>query len=423
MRNLGFMLVLVTLAAFVSPAPVFADTAPASLNLGISNPGPGGGSSGSGGAGRNGNVSIQALPVPMLTSISPKSVAAGSGNVTLTLSGNGFSSQSSIMVGPNGFAPASATATSLVVVVPASALVGGNLPVSVINPAPGGGTSGALALTVTAANLPAPSITSISPAKLVAGSGGISVTLTGTGFITGRTTVTAAGQAGTVTSPTSATVALSAAVLASAGTISIAVANPSPGGGTAAATLSVVSPPPTVTGFSPTSVLAGTAAANINVTGSNFSAASIITFAGTPVSTTFKSSTLLTGTLTSSFLQSGGNYSVGALNPAPGGGSAAGPGSFSVSNPMPALQFVSPAKIPAGSRVAATVMLSGTGFTATTITLSGNTPLAVKYASSTSVLVSIPPSLLQTAGSLPIVVTNPGPGGGASKSITLLIGS
>jgi hypothetical protein len=420
MRNLGFMLVLAMLAAFVPPVPAAADTAPPTFNLGVSNPGPGGGNSG----GLTGNPTIKppsTAPVPLLASISPKSVAAGSGNVTLMLSGNGFTAFSMITVGSNAYSPVSATSTSLIVAIPAAALTAGNLPVSVFNPAPGGGTSAALALAVTAPNRPAPAVASVSPATLVAGSGTISVTLTGTGFIAGQTTITAAGQTGTVTSPTSATVTLSASSLANAGTISIAVSNPAPGGGTAAATVSVLNPAPSVTGFSPTSVLAGTAATAINVTGSNFSAGASVTFGGTPVPTTFKSSTSLTATLGSSFLQRGGNVSVGAANPAPGGGSAAGPGLFAILNPQPVLQAVNPAKVPAGSRVAAAVMLSGTGFTGTTSALSGNSPLAVQYVSYTSLLVTIPPSLLQTAGSLPILVTNPAPGGGASKSIAIQI--
>ncbi len=419
MRNLGLILVFAMLAGLVTPAPAAAQ--PYQLNIGVQNPGPGPQPPGQSAPAAPGDTT---LGIPALTSISPKSVAAGSANFMLSLAGNGFSGRTMISVGANSYAPASATATLLVVAIPAAALTAaGTLPVSVMNPAPGGGTSSALPLIVTAPNRPAPVITSVSPTRVTSGAPSITVSLLGSGFIAGQTSITAAGQAGTVVSPTTATVTLSAASLMNAGTISIAVVNPTPGGGTATAAVTVVNAQPTVAQFSPVSTTAGSAAMTIMVGGTNFATGTMVTFGGTPVPTMFKSSTSLAAMLTESFLQRAGTFLVGAANPAPGGGSATAQDAFVIVNQKPGLQVASPANLIAGSRVAVTVLLSGTKFVATTSAQSGNVPLAVRFVSATALLVTIPPSLLQTAGPLPIIVTNPAPGGGAIKLINLQIGS
>jgi hypothetical protein len=87
--------------------------------------------------------------VPTLTSLSPSSVVAGSSDFTLSATGTSFVSGGKVFFGTTALATTVASATSATAAVPAS-LVGapGSVMVTFVNPAPGGGTSGALAFQV-----------------------------------------------------------------------------------------------------------------------------------------------------------------------------------------------------------------------------------------------------------------------------------
>jgi IPT/TIG domain-containing protein len=93
---------------------------------------------------------------PWRRALSPASAPAGSGGFTLTVNGSGFVSTS--VVRWNGIA----RTTTLVspsqlqaVIGSADLAVAGSVPVSVVTPAPGGGTSGDLTFTITS-SAPAP---------------------------------------------------------------------------------------------------------------------------------------------------------------------------------------------------------------------------------------------------------------------------
>lgn len=83
-------------------------------------------------------------------------------------------------------------------------------------------------------------------------------------------------------------------------------------------------------------------------------------------------------------------------------------------NPVPAITAVTPSALPAGSPPGS-ILLDGTGFTAlTTATIDGAVPLAVVSQTATQVVVGIPASILQAAGTHSITLSNPAPGGGTS---------
>lgn len=94
---------------------------------------------------------------------------------------------------------------------------------------------------------PTPSLSSLSPSQVSAGSPSTSVDLTGSGFVQGLTTATVDGNPITVSyrSATELQATLPAAALSAAGEHTFVVANPSPGGGASAgATLTVVDAAP-----------------------------------------------------------------------------------------------------------------------------------------------------------------------------------
>ncbi|HEX5410480.1 MAG TPA: IPT/TIG domain-containing protein [Terriglobia bacterium] len=96
------------------------------------------------------NATVTVLnPAPALYSISPNFAAAGDPDTTLTLAGTDFTAQSVVYFGSSALATAFQNATQLTAAIPSSMLVStGAFSITVATPAPGGGTSTALNLTV-----------------------------------------------------------------------------------------------------------------------------------------------------------------------------------------------------------------------------------------------------------------------------------
>src|SRR5205809_1026453 len=97
-------------------------------------------------------------PVPTTTSISPASTTAGSAQFTLTVNGTNFVSTSTVDWNGSPLATTFVSSIQLTAVVPAANVAAvGTASVTVVNPAPGGGTSNAQTFTI---NPPPPVITS-----------------------------------------------------------------------------------------------------------------------------------------------------------------------------------------------------------------------------------------------------------------------
>ncbi len=87
--------------------------------------------------------------VPSLTSISPSSVIAGNAGFTLTINGTGFGANASAFVEATALATTVVSPTQITALVPSTAIrSAGTAQVRVSNPAPGGGTSAPLTMTI-----------------------------------------------------------------------------------------------------------------------------------------------------------------------------------------------------------------------------------------------------------------------------------
>jgi hypothetical protein len=179
----------------------------------------GGGSSGGGGN-----------PVPAITSLSPNSTTAGGSAFTLTVTGSNFISSSTVQWNGSTRSTTFVSATQLQAQITAADIASGApVPVTVSNPAPGGGTSNPSTFTV---NNPAPTITSLSPSSATAGSAAFSLSVTGTNFVSSSAVEwNGSPRTTTVTSSTQLQAQISAPDIASAGSVSVSVSTPSPGGG------------------------------------------------------------------------------------------------------------------------------------------------------------------------------------------------
>ena len=273
------------------------------------------------------------LPVPVVSSLSPSSVPENSVTFTLTVTGSGFAPSSTITF--NGLPRQTIflrPSTLTTIVNPGDVSTPGTISVGVTTPAPGGGTSQVVDLTVTATAAPVPSILSITPTSIPASGAFGTITINGSNFVpTSVVTVNGANRQTNYRSGAVLTASLQSSDIATAGTLRIAVLNPPasgitpPGGGVSnVVLLNVVNPNPVISAVSPPVLVAGsTTTASIRVSGSGFDSASQVLVNGSGRPTTFGGATTLDAQLASGDLAAAGTYPVQVVNPTPGGGTSA----------------------------------------------------------------------------------------------------
>ncbi len=195
----------------------------------------------------------------------------------------------------------------------------------------------------------APALTSILPTSASVGGAGFTLTATGTNFIS-SSVVNWNGTALTTTfvSATSLTATVPASDIAAAGTASVTVFTPTPGGGTTAPqTFTINNPAPTITSLFPTFRIAGSAGFTLDIAGTNFVSGSVVDWNGTALSTSFVSATSLTASVPASDIVSTGTVPITVVNSAPGGGTSS-PVTFSIDNPAPGFTSEAPISATAG---------------------------------------------------------------------------
>ena len=167
----------------------------------------------------------------------------------------------------------------------------------------------------------APVLQAISPSTAQAGGPAFTLTVTGTGFVSGAAVNwNGAARPTTFLSATQLTAQVTAADIAAAGTAQVTVTTP---GGTSAAltfTITPTNPVPAITTLSPTSATVGGSDFTLTVTGTGFVSGAAVNWNGTARPTTFLSATQLTAQVTAADIAAAGTAQVTVTNPAPGGG-------------------------------------------------------------------------------------------------------
>ncbi len=174
-------------------------------------------------------------PAPALTSLAPATATAGGADFTLTVNGANFLPGAIVQWNGTARSTSYLSVTQLTAVITADDILApGVAPVTVVNPAPSNAVSNALPFTVTGNN-PLPVLTSVSPGARTAGSSAFPLTVTGAAFVPGSV-VQWNGQSRTTTygGRTQLTASITAADIAVAGTATVTVFTPTPGGGSTA---------------------------------------------------------------------------------------------------------------------------------------------------------------------------------------------
>jgi hypothetical protein len=239
----------------------------------------------------------------------------------------------------------------------------------------------------------APTIASVSSATRPPAGGNV-VTITGTN-LTGATSVTFGGTAGTALTVASAT-QLTVTAPAGTGTVDVAVTTP---GGTATSTGGYAYAP-TLTAALSDAEGPEAGGRTVTLTGTGFTGATSVTFggvAGTSLNVASASSL--------SVVTPAGTGVVNVVVTTPAGSATATAGYEYV--PMPVITTISPdnGNIPGGD----TVIITGTGLAkVTSVTFDGQGATIVGTPTATSLTVTTPATLIVTGGSVDVVVTSPG---------------
>ncbi|HET7216142.1 MAG TPA: IPT/TIG domain-containing protein [Terriglobia bacterium] len=353
-------------------------------------------------------------PKPAINSLSPSTALAGVGGTTVTVAGTGFIRTSTAQWNGSNRPTTFVSSAQLQVALSAADLAAaGSGQITVVNPAPGGGTSSAASFAI---NNPAPQISAISPTSATTLDSGSTVTITGTGFIaTSAVTWNGAAHIATYVSATELQLTLQVSDVAAVGTAQIAVVNPAPGGGTSAAIqLAITTPVPTLTSVSPASIFVNSPDTLVTIQGSGFIAGVTVQVNGTDLTPTTFDPAHIYCTFPASTFTSTGTLSVTATDP---GGAASNALTITVApNPVPILYNISPNSSALGG-AGVTVTVFGSNFTPTSTTELNGSPLPTTFESGTQLTAEIPTTDLESLGNASVTVFNPAPGGGLSSAL------
>ncbi len=169
-------------------------------------------------------------PIPAITSISPSSATAGGAAFTLTVNGSNFISSSTVQWNGSIRTTTFSSSTVLTAQISASDIAaGGNVPITVVNPAPGGGSSNSSTFTI---NNPTPAIGGLSPATTVVGGPAFTLTVNGSNFLSSSVVQWNGSNRPTAfASSNQVTAQIPASDIAAGGKAAITVFTLAPGGG------------------------------------------------------------------------------------------------------------------------------------------------------------------------------------------------
>ena len=382
--------------------------------------------------------SVAPHPMPLVLGVSPGVVVRGTGAVDATVAGSDFVAGSKVFLDTTQLVTTYEADTLLTAVIPATEVESrtGWRFVTVLSPAPGGGTSGKDSILV---KNPLPVVDSIRPLTRSEGSPTDTLRFYGHGFYEGSYTWPGAVNVLVVQVDTNHMKAeITDGKLANPGDYAITFVQDPPGGGVSQTFHFLIPfPRPGLTAIAPDTVLTDAGAVPLRVYGTGFRDSTRISFAGVTLPTTWVSTTEVRATVPESLIAVAGTKTVFVGNPAPGGGASLTSGSMAVTQAPPRVTSIAPASGVAGDTGTITLAVHGRGFhagdavavngavRATTVVADSileSTLLTSDRAAAGDVPVAVHDSATgATSSAVEFVVIPPTPGVTALDSLTLTV--
>jgi hypothetical protein len=172
-------------------------------------------------------------PAPAIVSLSPNSASAGGNTFTVTITGYNFMASSTVFWNGSARATTYTSSTQLQAQITAADIAtAGSAKLSITNPTPGGGSSGAAKFVISPSSNAAPTVLSIVPSAVNAGNPDLILTVNGSNFLPNSVV-----EWNGLVLPTNflsdshLEAQIPASKLAAPGIAAIGVLNPAPGGG------------------------------------------------------------------------------------------------------------------------------------------------------------------------------------------------
>lgn len=264
-------------------------------------------------------------------------------------------------------------------------------------------------------------LTGISPVLAHAGDPGTTLTVDGNGF-TASSQVRWNGSPRTTAFVSSSRLTASITMndFLSGAAAPVSVSDPGHANPTAPLVFTVLSPVPGLASISPPAVMAGANGVALMLTGSNFAGSTVALLNGAAVPTTFVNSTTLTANIPASDLAVAQLATIDVFAPPPGGGFDNNPQTLAINNPVPAVASLSPTTANGGGSGFA-LMVTGSNFNSSSVVNWNGTARQTTFGSSTQLTAAILSGDLLAAGSFPVTVSNPAPGGGNSNLMNVTV--
>jgi uncharacterized protein (DUF1800 family) len=260
--------------------------------------------------------------IPVISSVTPVILTANT-PFEITVNGTGFTPGSIVNLGTLALSTTFIAPTQLIAVGQPTLAQVGTVPVTVVNPDPGGSTSAPFNVQVVGPNS---NITvTVSPKTATLGAGNVQqfqVTVTGTldlsvvwsvnGVNWGNSTVGRIDFSGNYTAPNN---------IVGLGSVTVTATSNANSAKSDNAVVTLINPVPTLTSITPATL--GLGAFQMTLYGTGFVSTSTATFGGQPMQVTYVTSTMITAIGTASNTQVGA-VTVKVTNPPPGGGTSNG---------------------------------------------------------------------------------------------------
>jgi hypothetical protein len=310
------------------------------------------------------------------------------------------------------------SADQTIATVNSSGVVHGVSPGTVRIDATTAGHTGSMQLTV---GNPAPVLQSISPSTVGAAGSAFTLTITGSGFVSGSNVYWNGSLRPTVfVSATTLTALITAADIAVQGSAQVSVVNPSPRGGpSSAATFVIVYPLPVVESISPSVAPVAGPAFTLTVSGTGFVPSSSVYWNGSPRPTTFVSQTSLRASIAATDIAAQVNAQVTVVNASPGGGTSSA-SMFTIGNPVPVVQSLIPSTTIVGGP-AFSLTVKGAGFVSSSSVYWNGSLRPTVFVSATTLTASIAAADISAQGSAQVTVVNGAPSGGTSGAVSFSV--
>jgi uncharacterized protein (TIGR03437 family) len=337
-------------------------------------------------------------PVPTIASLNPSAATAGAASFTLTISGANFAGGTIMQWNGSPLSTAVVSATQLNASVPATIIqTMGSAVITVANS--GGAVSNSLNFVI---NPPPPTITALLPSSATAGSSLLTLTVNGTNCAGVVVRWNGSQLATTFVSATQVTAAVPSNLIFNAGAAAITLVNQN-GAASNPAQFTIYPQAPTLTSLSPNAAMSGVPTFILTINGINFVPGATALWNGAPLATTFVSATQITATVPASLSSTVLSIPVTVSSP---GGAVSNGLTFTINPPRPTVVALSPASATAGAP-SFTLTINGLNFAISCVLRWNGVALSTTFVSATQVTVSVPASLVATAGAAAVTVTNP----------------